>query len=218
MIRDQFLARIRNILLDPRTEWPVAAAENDSVGGLFRRYVLVLAAVPALAQFFKDTVIGYPLLGFQMRTSLHAGLLSLALGYAVSLILVLVAARLVNALAPAFGARSDKVQSMKAVAYASTAAWLAGAAMILPWLGWLVGIGGAIYSIYLLYVGLPHVMHCSEERSASYTAVIVAVTMVLWAVAGTLLSGLIGSADVLHSAVSPQLSEAATGIAQSATL
>lgn len=218
MIRDQFLARIRNILLDPRSEWPVAAAESDSVGRLFRRYVLILAAVPALAQFVKETLIGYHLFGVQMRTPLASGLLSLALGYLISLALVYAAARLVYALAPTFGARADRVQSMKAVAYAWTAAWLAGAAMIVPWLGWLVAIAGIIYSIYLLYVGLPHVMHCSEERSASYTAAIVAVTMVLWAISGTLLTGIIGSADLLHGSVSPQLSEAATVVSQTATL
>lgn len=209
MMQWRVLTRVRNMLLEPRREWPVAAAEPDSVRGVFARYVLVLAAMPAMAQFVRDSLLGYHLLGARIRLPLHAGLLNLAVGYVISLLLVLLAATLANLLAPSFGARASMVQAVKAVAYAWTAAWIGGLALLVPWLAWPVGLAGAIYSVYLLYLGLPHAMHCSEERSAGYAAVVVAVTMVLWALGGTL-TGVLGTfgSGLLRGALEPQVTDA----------
>src|SRR3546814_5811878 len=72
----------------------------------------------------------------------------------------------INALAPTFGGRKDQLQAVKVIGYAWTAAWVAGIATIVPWLGWLVVLAGGIYSIYLLYLGLPHTMKCPPEKAA----------------------------------------------------
>src|SRR5690606_35216603 len=62
--------------------------------------------------------------------------------------------------------------------------WIAGIAVILPWIGWLVALAGGIYSIYLLYLGLPHTMKGPQDKAVGYTAVSVIVTIVLgWIVA-----------------------------------
>ncbi len=53
-------------------------------------------------------------------------------------------------LAPSFGGRKDEMQALKTVAYAYTAAWLAGGGQILPWVGMLILLAGSLYSIYLL--------------------------------------------------------------------
>jgi hypothetical protein len=218
MTRSALLPRARNILLNPRSEWPVAAAEPDSVAGVFVRYVLVLAALPALAQFLRDALIGYHLLGMELHTPVRAAAAAMALEYAISLALVYAAARLANALAATFGARPDMVQAVKAVAYAWTAAWIAGIAMIVPWLGWLVGVAGVIYSIYLLNLGLPHVMQCPEDRAAGYAAAIVAVTMILWALAGSLAELLNRSLLVPSDALLPQYTEVISRVAQAGAL
>src|SRR3546814_18930124 len=82
-----------------------------------------------------------------------------------------VVALIINALAPTFGGRKDQLQAVKVIGYAWTAAWVAGIAAIVPWPGWLVVLAGGIYSIYLLYLGLPHTMKCPPEKAAGYTVV-----------------------------------------------
>ena len=47
----RLLARVKNILLTPKTEWPVIAAEPASTASIYTGYILILAAVPTLCQY-----------------------------------------------------------------------------------------------------------------------------------------------------------------------
>src|SRR3546814_11761750 len=86
--------------------------------------------------------------------------------YVLSLVMLYVVALIINALAPTFGGQKDQLQAVKVIGYAWTAAWVAGIAAIVPWLGWLIVLAGGIYSIYLLYLGLPPTMKCPPEKAA----------------------------------------------------
>jgi hypothetical protein len=193
MERDRVLARVRDVLLNPAAEWPLIAAESDSVAGLYRRYILWLAALPAIAGFLKGSVFGFgmPMLG-SVRVGFGAGLINAVLQYAIALGVVYLLALLVNALAPSFGARKDMVQALKATAYASTASWVGGALVVVPWLGALLALCGGLYAIYLLYLGLPRVMGCPPERALPYTAVTVICAVILSLVLGSLAARLSG--------------------------
>ena len=89
------------------------------------------------------------------RVDFMDGLIGAILSYALALVAVWVFALIINALAPTFGGQKDPVQALKAAAYAMTAAWIAGVANIIPFLGMVIMIAGAVYSVYLLYLGLP---------------------------------------------------------------
>ena len=154
----KIIARARAILVTPKTEWPVAAAEPATVQGLYTNYILVLAAIPAIAGFIKNSLIGVSFLGVTWRAPVGSGLAGMVLQYLLSLVLVYVMSLIINALAPTFEGQKDPVQSLKAITYACTGAWVASAGNILPWIGWLIALAGAVYSIYLLYLGLPATM------------------------------------------------------------
>src|SRR3546814_15814165 len=80
--------------------------------------------------------------------------------------------------------------------YAWTAAWVAGIATIVPWLGWLVVLAGGIYSIYLLYLGLPHTMKCPPEKAAGYTVVTAIIAVVLSWIMAMLIAATTGLAGL----------------------
>ncbi|MEO8779073.1 MAG: Yip1 family protein [Rhodanobacter sp.] len=195
------VARVRNILTTPKTEWPVAAAEPGTVGGLYAGYIAIVAALPVIAQFIKGSVIGTSFLGITVRSSIGAGIARMVLSYALSLVLVYVLALIINALAGTFGGQQNMAQALKTVAYSWTAAWIAGIAVIVPWLGLLIVIAGGVYSIYLLYLGLPHTMRCPPEKAAGYTAVTVIIAIVLgWIVSlvvGLIFVGALGGAAAM---------------------
>src|SRR3546814_9135970 len=77
-----------------------------------------------------------------------------------------------------------------------TAAWVAGIATIVPWLGWLVVLAGGIYSIYLLYLGLPHTMKCPPEKAAGYTVVTAIIAVVLSWIMAMLIAATTGLAGL----------------------
>ncbi|WP_199099047.1 Yip1 family protein [Dyella sp. ASV21] len=190
----KILQRIKAILGTPQTEWPVIAAEPASVAGLYRNYILIVAALPVIAQFIKSSLIGYGGFGVHLHTPIGAGIAGMLLHYLLSLAVTYVLALIVNALAPTFGGQKDPVQALKTVAYAWTAGWVAGIAVLVPWLGWLVALAGAIYGIYLLYLGLPQTMRCPSDKAAGYTAVTVLIALVLSWIVALIVAGVIGTA------------------------
>ncbi len=166
--------RVQKILLTPKTEWEVIASEPQTVQELFTNYVMILAAIPALANF-----IGYAVVGIdEVRAPMSYGLTQLVITYALTLACVYLLAILIDAMAPAFGGEKNFIQAMKVAAFAPTAAWLAGAFKIVPWVAILSVVGG-LYSLYLLYLGLPILMKTPENQSFAYIAVVLLVAIVL---------------------------------------
>jgi hypothetical protein len=185
------VARVRNILLTPKTEWPVIAAEPETTAGLYTQYILVLSALGPIAMFLKGTLIGTTTFLGTFRMDMGMGLTMLVVSYVLGLVGIFLLALIINALAPTFGGQKDQVQALKAAAYGATAAWVGGIAQIVPWIGWLVGLAAAVYSIYLLYLGLPHTMKSPPEKAAGYTAVTIIAAIVLswiiWAIIGSVI-------------------------------
>ena len=74
------IGRVQNILLTPKTEWPVIAAEPETIGGLYTKYILILSALGPVAMFLKSTLIGItvPFVG-TYRVGMGAGLAELVL-------------------------------------------------------------------------------------------------------------------------------------------
>jgi hypothetical protein len=199
------LGRVKSILLTPKEEWPVIAAEPATTAGIYTGYILLLAAVPAICQFLKLAVFGYslPFLG-----TMHIGTgfaISAAIRvYLGSIIGTIIVAFIVNALAPTFGGQKNGVQALKVVAYSYTASWVAGIAVLLGAIGILIILLGLGYGIYLLYLGLPPTMKCPPEKAGGYTLVTlicaILVGVVLFYILGTVLglrqmgmSGMTGS-------------------------
>ncbi|MGH8124646.1 MAG: Yip1 family protein [Rhodanobacteraceae bacterium] len=194
----KLVARVKAVLADPKSEWPVIAADPDTISGLYLGYIMILAAIPPVFAFIKNSLIGYSVFGTHFRVGIGAGIGSLIVGWILALIGVYVVALIVNALARAFGGQPSQVQALKAVAYAYTAGWIAGIGNIIPWIGWLIMIVGFIYSIYLLYLGLSETMHCPKEKSAGYTAVTIICSIIVYIVIGVIVSGIFGFGMFSH--------------------
>jgi hypothetical protein len=189
----QLFERVKGILLTPDKAWDVIAQESTTIVDLYKNYIVILAAIPAVFGFIKGSLIGYdiPLLG-HYRVGIGAGISGMVVGYALGLVQVYVLAWIVDALAPTFGGQKNIVQALKSVAFAFTAAWVAGLGQVLPWIAALITIAGAFYSFYLLYKGLPHTMHCPPEKSIGYTVVSIIAGVVLSIVIGAVVGALTG--------------------------
>jgi hypothetical protein len=88
-------------------------------------------------------------------------------------------ALVVDMLAPAFGGRHDSLAALKVTIYSFTPGWLAGAFNVVPILS-VLAIAGALYGLYLLYLGLPVLMRCPANKSMSYTVVTVLCAILTW--------------------------------------
>ena len=176
---DKIIKRVTNILMTPKTEWSVIADEPATVSDIYKNYIVVLAAIPAIVGFIQNSLIGHSLFGVTFRTPIGSGLAGMLISYALTLVSVYVMAVIIDALAPTFGAQKNRMQAFKAAAYSWTAGWVAGICLIIPWVGVLFVLAGTLYSIYLLYLGLQATMKCPPEKTAGYTALSVVCAIVL---------------------------------------
>ncbi len=186
----KLIARVQAILMTPKTEWPVIAAEQETVANLYKNYILILAAIPAVFGFIKGSLIGYSVMGFTARTPIVSGVIGMIVQYALILGLVYLVGLIISALAPNFGGEKNQIQGLKTAAYAYTAGWVASIAVIVPWIGWIVALAGSIYGIYLLFLGLPHTMRCPPDKSVLYTVVIIVIGFVLSIIIGMIVAGI----------------------------
>lgn len=164
--------RVKAILMSPKTEWPVIEAESTDIAGVYRNYVIYLAAIPAIAMFIGMSVFGFGGFGVTVRVPFFSGLINAVISYVLSLVMLYVLGLIVNALAPTFKGQKSPVNAFKVVAYGSTASMVAGILYLIPSLSMLVFLG-ALYSIYLIYIGLPVLMKCPPDKAMPYTAVII---------------------------------------------
>jgi hypothetical protein len=195
---NKLVARAKAMLLTPKTEWPVVASEPTTPGDLYKGYIVPLAAIPAVFGFLKMSVIGTSMMfAGTFRLGIGAGLTYMVLSYVGALVSTYITALIINALAPTFGGQKDSIQALKAMTFASTAAWVAGAGQIVPGIGWLIMLAGGIYSIYLLYLGLPHTMKCPPDKAGGYTAVVIIIAIVLYFVIGAVIGSVAGVGSMM---------------------
>jgi hypothetical protein len=195
----RLVARVRGMLLAPRREWPLVAAETTAPADIHLHYVAPLAAVGAIASSLGAWLVGIPAVPYgNIRLGPGAALAGALLHLALQFATVLVVALIVNALAPTFGGRKDSRRALQVTAYSFTPAWVAAALTILPTLGAIASLLG-LYGLYLLYTGLPVLMQANRDRTLGYTVVIVICTVaisVAIAIASGLLLGVLMPPDI----------------------
>jgi hypothetical protein len=164
--------RIRRICLTPKSEWDVIANETTSIKDLFRTYALPLSLVGPAAGFVGSTVIGqsYPVIG-QLRVPFVTGLVTAVLNVVLGLVSVFLLGLIIDALAPRFAGEKNQTRATQVAVYSFTPAWVAGALYLLPALGPLALLAG-FYGFYLLFVGLPRLMKCPQDKAIAYTVTV----------------------------------------------
>lgn len=172
--------RAKNILLTPKTEWPVVAAEASSTGSLMT-YAAILALIPAVAGF----------LGAQVMLGAAAQLLGMGyfltislVSYAVGLGLIFGMGMVANALAPSFGGSAGENSGLKLVVYSGTSVWVAGILSFIPALAMIAALVGLVYAGYLIYLGCQSVLNVPSDKAGGFTGALI----VIWIVASFIVS------------------------------
>lgn len=180
--------RAKNILLTPKTEWPVIAAEPATTGSVMT-YAAILAVIPLVASLLSAAVFtGGIGLGFNFV------LASSLIGYAIGLGILFLMGIVSGALAPSFDGQNSQIQGLKLIVYAATPVYVAGILNIIPGLNVIAMIVGLVYGIYLIYLGATPTMSVPAAKAGGYTAVIVVIWVVLQLFISAVIVGAVMSA------------------------
>jgi hypothetical protein len=167
----KLVERVKNILLQPKTEWTVIEPEATDAKALYLNYVAIVAIIPAAASFLSLVLFTSP---FGMRAGIGWALMGALAQYVLTLVMVFA-----DVLAPSFDGRKNLNQALKLTAYAMTAAWVAAVFVIIPGVGWLVVLLGTLYSLYLFFLGTQVMMKVPEQKAVGYTIVVVVAAIIV---------------------------------------
>lgn len=180
-LRREIAARATRLLLRPSEEWRHIADERISEGEIFRRWVMPLAAIGPTCHLLGSMLFTRAGLRPHLLPAIGTALVQ----FLLQLVGVFVAGLVIDALARQFGGARQGDQALKVAAFSATASWLAAGFALVPALSGLSLLG--LYSLYLLYTGLPICMRAPREKAFAYTVATVLVTFGLYVALGLVL-------------------------------
>jgi hypothetical protein len=165
----------------PKEEWQTIDARHESLK-FSLIHILLVALIPSVCAYFSAVHIGWSI-GVGDPISLTPdSAVKMAVAMYVALILgVFALAYLAHWMAHTFGSEPTYTQTLELASYTSTPLFMVGIAALYPelWFVMLVGLAGLSYSVYLLYVGVPILMHIPEERGFIYASSVVTCGLIL---------------------------------------
>jgi hypothetical protein len=173
------IERVHTLLVNPKATLKIVLGETTTIGEIYVGYLAPLAAIPAAAMLIRQLLYGRL---FNARV-----LVAAVLSYVLTLLSIFIAGKIIDALAPTFGASRNGLNAFRVAAYACTPGLVAGILGIIPMLAPL-GLLAGLYGIYLLYLGLLILMACPPEKAVGYTVACVLVMILVFAVMGAIVA------------------------------
>lgn len=186
------IGRVQRLLLKPKEEWPAIDAEPMTVQGILTGWVAPLAAIGPIASLIQQQVFPVRIFGVAYRPPLIGSIVSAVLMWVLVIGMVYVWSLIIDALAPSFGGTKNSISALKVAAFSATAGWICGIFGILPFLG-LLAILGAIYNIYLLWVGGPLLMKVPQDKAPGFVIVSIIVGIVANIIAASVAFAIAGA-------------------------
>lgn len=185
------IQRVKDITLKPKDTWRVIKEEPATINDLYTSYAVPLAAISPIASFLGMSLFGFSAMGFHYRVSLGTGIGHALVSYVLTLASLYAIALIIDALAPNFGSQKNLVNAMKVAVYSWTPSWVAGILLIIPALAPIVMLI-SLYSLYVLYLGLPIQMETPPEKVLGYFIATIVVCIIAFILIGVLSNTLFG--------------------------
>ncbi len=175
------LNHIWGLYAHPTEEWQEIDRAHEGMGYSLT-HVLLVALIPSVCGYISAAFIGWRIGAGDPILLTPGSALFMSIGMYCALVVgVFALAYLALWMARTFGSSPTFTQTMELAAYTSTPLFMVGFAALYPelWFVMVVGLIGVAYSIYLLYSGVPIIMHIPQERGFIYASSLVTCGLVL---------------------------------------
>ena len=183
------------LISHPKEEWREIVEEKYSILQCYLRYIIWLAAIPAVSVYIGTTQVGWSLGSDDVVLLTEASALPIAIAfYVVLLVAVGAMAYAMYWMEHTYGVDASLERCFLLTTFTSTPMMLAGLAGLYPvmWFDVMVGLVAVTYTLKLLITGVPILGHISEERGFMFSMSVVTVglcvlvavlatTVILWA-------------------------------------
>lgn len=168
----------------PKEEWQTIDKQHENYFYVLS-HILIIALIPTGMAYYASAHIGW-----DIGAGLTADTIKLtqqsALAMAVAMYFGLIfgvtaLAVLIHEMAKSFDAAPNYTQSLEIAAYTATPLFMAGFSAFYPelWFIMTIVLIGISYSVYLLYTGVPIMLHIPEEKGFIFSSSVVTCGLVL---------------------------------------
>ncbi|MFC0444389.1 Yip1 family protein [Pseudidiomarina halophila] len=175
------LNHIWGLYAHPREEWKSIDQRHESMTFALS-HILIIALIPCAAAYYASAELGWSIGAREATYLTPSSALTLSVAMYLGIIIAAFAlAYLIHWMAKTFGAAPTFTQSMELAAYTATPAIMSGVAALYPelWFVTMAFLAGVAYSVYLLYSGVPILMHIPEERGFIYASSVVTAGLIM---------------------------------------
>jgi hypothetical protein len=178
------LDHLWGIYTHPKEEWQTIDNRHESYFYALS-HIMLIALIPAGMAYYASAHLGWDIgtgatsdtikltqqSAMQMAIAMYFGLI----------IGVIALAAIINQLAKAFDEFPTYTQSLELAAYTTTPMFMTGFSAFYPelWFIMCIGLVGLSYSVYLLYSGVPIMLHIPEDKGFIYSSSVVTCGLVL---------------------------------------
>jgi ABC-type multidrug transport system fused ATPase/permease subunit len=174
---DFIIKRVLGLLKTPNEEWEKIKEEKTNFVDLFKKYAIVLAAIPAVFSFLGWIIIGKSYGYATFRMPFGRAIVYLVFYYILSLVGVFLLGLFIDVVSEYFDTPRDIHAALKIAVYSSTASWIAGVFNIIPVLA-PIGVLAGLYSLYLLFIGIRIIKAPDKNKEITFFVVTLIVYIV----------------------------------------
>jgi hypothetical protein len=179
-----FASHLIGLFTHPDREWAEISNEDHSLAGVVGGQLLILTLLPALAWYYGVTRVGWTLPNGDTvyRMTPESTTIIIVLFFGAMVVGTAALGAMIHWMSSTYGAVSSPARAIALATYTNTPLFLAGCIGIVPslWIDLVVGTVAACYSVYLLYLGIPHMMGVPRERGYLFASAALAVGLVMF--------------------------------------
>jgi len=166
------------VLYHPKKEWRAIESEHYTATHIFLAQISILALIPAVSLFIGTTQIGWSISGGEyVKLSVASALPAAIAFYFAMWVGVGFIAWTIHWMEKTYGGKVGMDECVALTVFTATPLFLAGLSGLYPvlWFNVAVGLAAVCYSVYLLYSGVPEIMHIPEDRAFFFSTSILTV-------------------------------------------
>lgn len=180
-----YIQHLVGLIGHPKEEWEEIVEERYSIVQCYLRYIIWLAAIPAVSVYIGTTQVGWSLSGGDVvKLTAESALPMAVVFYFVLLGAVAGMAYAMYWMEHTYGTDASLERCFLLTTFTATPLMLAGLAGLYPvmWFDVLVGLAALSYTIHLLMTGVPVLGHISKEQGFMFSMSVVTVGLCMMVV------------------------------------
>lgn len=174
------VSTVRSISSAPQDFWKSHRCGDRPLASTYKEILVPLVVAGGVAEFIKTWIFGVsiPMVG-TVRLGFGTALYNFILSSILVLVTFFVAGVILHKLAGKFGGQISRDGAIEFVALSSAVALAAKILVLVPWVGYILALLGAFYSIYILWLGIPSQTEVIPMNRPKFLAAFVGISIVM---------------------------------------